>query len=161
MGMFKKMAFGALAAAALALPAMPAHAQATPGYEAIIGSWNCGVSDAQTNMTVITTYHPDGRFISLGHSTGTVNGAQLEFSIIGEGSWNMSGAQLTEVASDFKMIFAKYGGQHVTPNDQLWGVMSNSMSNTVGTPNVRTVEGLNDQQLTVSYEGSPITCNRP
>lgn len=160
MKVFQKFLGAALVSAVLASTA-GAAAQTPTGYENLIGSWDCRINQGTGTMQVLTTYHPDGRFISLGSTTDNSSGQELTFQITAEGRWNVSNNQLTETGSSFTLLWGRMGGQPLIPGSQMWATMEGAMRSVIGQPNVRTIEALSATSISLDYQGYDITCPRP
>lgn len=154
----KSLAVAAFAVGLFAASAQTAAAQDRAG---LIGSWNCRITSPTNDTNIITTYLPDGDFISYGKISDTTNGPNLEFAMVGEGNWSLQGNVLTETATTFDLIWGKLNGQPIIPATQIWVAMVNAMNGTLNQPNVRTVEGLTATSLSVDYQGTDLTCTRP
>lgn len=154
----KSLGAAALVVAVMALGAPPAAAQTQTD---LIGSWNCRITTPTNDTNIITTYLPNGAFISYGQLTDSSSGRRLEFAMVGEGTWSLVGNVLTETATTFDMIWAKLDGQALVPETQIWTAMVSAMNTTLNQPNVRTVEGVTATSLSVDYQGTDLTCTRP
>ncbi len=154
-------ALAAIAFTFVATLAQPASAQTPSQYRDIIGSWECSAQTPSGNMTVTTTYRPDGTFISMGTNHDTAGGRDLYFVIVGEGSWTINGDQLIETGSAFDLVWGRLNSEPIIPGTQLWNNMQSAMQRVVGQQNVRTITALSATSVSLAVGGSTITCPRP
>jgi len=149
----------ACALAALSL-FVAAPAQAQQNLERLlIGNWACDiVNDAQA-LRITTTYFPDGRFQSVGSLDQP--GDQLDLGMTVEGRWSLQGDQITEAGSGYSITYARFGDADVPPGSDVEQQLHRNLSQTMSTPNVRTIVTADMNTYVARFGNEPtVTCTR-
>ena len=122
----------------------------------LIGSWSCSQSDEEGTAKVDMEYASGGRSSAQFNMSMVDNGAKIEFTGSGSGTWELEGDKLTEEVTKFTIIGMTVNGQQI--NDPAFKQnLENAMVDQITTSTVKSVD---DDSLFLTSSSGPVSCSR-